>query len=245
MQPGKSTNFMQTPDANLYIVGFMGTGKSTVGRAVAARLGYQSFDSDAQIERAQGCPVTEIFATKGEPAFREMEREFIEHGHPATRCVVASGGGLVVQPGMLDVLKKRGVVVCLHASVDTILERTHRHTHRPLLNVENPYWRIYTLYTQREVIYRNAGTLVLTDGQMLADVITYVLRIYRREAREFCRMRDGFAADGNSARDTGNRPGAGGGPGAGNRPGGGPGAGGRPGAGNERGAGGGRSPSLR
>ncbi|OAM88417.1 shikimate kinase [Termitidicoccus mucosus] len=196
---------MQTPDANLYLVGFMGTGKSTVGRAVAARLGFQLLDSDTQIERAQGRPVTEIFATAGEPAFRAMEREFIENGHPATRCVVACGGGLVVPPGMLDALKKRGVVVCLHASVETILERTRAHTHRPLLNVENPRERIQALYAEREPIYRNAGTLVLTDGRSLTDVITHVMRIHRREGGEFCRARDGVAAAGGNGRGAGGR----------------------------------------
>ncbi|MDR0901209.1 MAG: shikimate kinase [Opitutaceae bacterium] len=187
---------MQTPDANLYLVGFMGTGKSTVGRAVAARLGFQALDSDAQIERAQGRPVAEIFAADGEPAFRVMEREFVENGHPASRCVVACGGGLVVQPGMLGLLKKRGVVVCLHASVETILERTRAHTHRPLLNVENPLERIRALHAEREAVYRNAGTLVLTDGRTLADVIGHVMRIYRRDGVEFCRARDGSAAGG-------------------------------------------------
>ncbi len=200
---GSQTNCMQTPDANLYLVGFMGTGKSTVGRAVAARLGFQLLDSDAEIERAQKRPVSEIFATDGEPAFRTMEREFIENGHPATRCVVACGGGLVVQPGVLELLKKRGVVVCLHASMETILERTRAHTHRPLLNVEDPLARIRTLYAEREPVYRNAGTLVLTDGRSLADVIMHVMRIHRREGGEFCRARDGVGPDGGDGRGAG------------------------------------------
>ncbi|MDR0353602.1 MAG: shikimate kinase [Opitutaceae bacterium] len=187
---------MQALDANLYLVGFMGTGKSTVGRAVAARLKFQSFDSDRIIERAQGRSVAEIFETSGERAFRAMERKFIESGHPERRCVVACGGGLVMQPGLLGLMKKRGVVVCLHASVETILERTHAHTHRPLLNVEDQFERIRMIYARREPIYRNAGTLVLTDGQLLADVITHVLRIYRREGAEFCRVREGRAASG-------------------------------------------------
>ena len=176
---------MLTPETNLYFVGFMGTGKTTVGRAVAQRLGFEWFDSDAEIERKVGKPIPEIFASDGEPAFRLMERTFIEQGHPVLKCVVACGGGLVVQPGMLDLLKARGVVICLHASLDTILKRTQGNRHRPLLNVEDPVERIRTLYAQREPIYRQAGTLVLTDGRQLNDIVSHVVRIYRRDAAEF------------------------------------------------------------
>ncbi len=182
---------MQTLDVNLYLVGFMGTGKTTIGQAVAQRVGFALIDSDHEIERQQGRPVTQIFAEQGEPAFRALEREFIKRGHPATRHVIACGGGLVVQPGMLDLLKSKGVVVCLHASIATILERTRGHGHRPLLNVENPEERIRALYAQREPIYKHAGTVILTDARPMGDVINHVLRAYRREALEWARTHSG------------------------------------------------------
>jgi shikimate kinase len=87
---------MNPADVNLYLVGFMGTGKTTVGRAVGAKLGFQVLDSDHEIERARGKSIPDIFAQDGEPAFRQLEREFIERGHPAERTVIACGGGLVV-----------------------------------------------------------------------------------------------------------------------------------------------------
>ncbi len=176
---------MEPSDVNLYLVGFMGTGKSTVGRAAAARLGFQLIDSDHEIERAQGRTITEIFAQDGEPAFREMEKAFIEGGHPGERTVVSCGGGLVVPPGMLEALRSRGIVICLHASLETVLARTSRSRNRPLLEVENPEERIRTLYAAREHIYRHAGTTVLTDSRPLGDIVAHVVRIWQRDAREF------------------------------------------------------------
>ena len=180
---------MQPNDVNLYLVGFMGTGKTTVSRIVAARLGYRWLDSDHEIERLQGRTIADIFASDGEPAFRAMEREFVERGHPADRTVVACGGGLVVQPGMLDSLQQRGVVICLHATVDTILRRTAGNRTRPLLNVEDPEKRIRDLYAVREPIYRRSGSVVLTDNRPQIDIVQHVLRVFRRDADDFIRAR--------------------------------------------------------
>lgn len=176
---------MNFPETNLFLVGFMGTGKTTVGHAVAQRMGYQLLDSDVEIERKAGKSIPDIFATEGEPAFRVMEREFIEHGHPVQKCVVACGGGLVVQPGMLELLKAKGIIICLHATLETIMKRTQGSRHRPLLNVVDPMERIRALYAAREPIYRQAGTMILTDGRPLAEIVTHVIRTYRREAEEF------------------------------------------------------------
>ncbi|MBL9202875.1 MAG: shikimate kinase [Opitutaceae bacterium] len=178
---------MNPADVNLYLVGFMGTGKTTVGRAVAQRMGFQVLDSDHEIERQQRKTIPEIFAQDGEPAFRALERDFIERGHPAQRTLVACGGGLVVQPGMLALLKTKGVVVCLHASLETILARTARQRNRPLLEVANPEERIRTLYAAREPIYKVSGTVILTDGRPLSDIAAHVLRAWRRDAADFAR----------------------------------------------------------
>jgi shikimate kinase len=176
---------MPEPAVNLYLVGFMGTGKTTVGRAVAMRLGFQAIDSDHEIEREQGRTVAQIFAGEGEAAFRALERRFIEQGHPDRGMVVACGGGLVVQPGMPEVLCAKGVVICLHATLNTILQRTAQARTRPLLNVENPEARIRQLYAEREETYKRAGTVILTDFRPLHDIVLHVLRAYRREARDW------------------------------------------------------------
>lgn len=180
---------MNPGDVNLYVVGFMGTGKSTVGRAVAHRMGFSFLDSDHEIERRCGKTVAEIFAEQGEPGFRRLEREFIEGGHPQTRTVVACGGGLVIPPGMLELVRAHGVVVCLHATIETILERTGRHSHRPLLNVGDPQQRVRELYAQREPIYKGSGTVILTDARPLRDVVAHVIRVWERDARPFALAR--------------------------------------------------------
>jgi shikimate kinase len=176
---------MSEPTVNLYLVGFMGTGKTTVGRAVAMRLGFRALDSDHEIEREKGRSVAQIFAGEGETAFRALERKFAEQGHPDRGVVVSCGGGLVVQPGILDILRAKGVVICLHATLATILQRTAQSRARPLLEVADPAVRIRQLYAEREAIYKRAGTVILTDCRPLHDVVLHVLRTYRREAREW------------------------------------------------------------
>lgn len=170
---------------NLYLVGFTGTGKSTVGRQAARELGYDFVDSDHVIEQVTGKTIPQIFAEEGEPGFRAHERRFIEGGHPATGCVVACGGGLIVPEGMLELVQARGVVVCLHASLETVLARTARSAHRPLLAVENREEKLRTMFAAREAIYRRTGTMVLTNSRPLREIVAHVVRVYRAEARDW------------------------------------------------------------
>ena len=170
---------------NLYLVGFMGVGKSAIGRKVARELGFKFIDSDFEIEKQAGRKISRIFADEGEPAFREMERAFIESGHPDAACVVSTGGGLVVQEGMSDLLKQKGVVICLFASAETVIERTGRNDKRPLLNVENPEERVRQLLAERESIYMNSGACITTEGRSMSEVVRHVVRSYKAVAREF------------------------------------------------------------
>ncbi len=170
---------------NLYIVGFMGTGKSAVGRAIAQRLDYEYIDSDNAIEKSEGRSIREIFESDGESVFRDLEKRFVEEGHPSLGCVVSSGGGLISQPGMLAAIQSKGPVFCLLASAETIFERVRGNKKRPLLNVEDPMARIRELLKEREPIYKNAGTEVLTDGRSISDIASHIVRIYRTESRSW------------------------------------------------------------
>lgn len=165
--------------SNIYLVGFMGVGKSAVGSRLARELNYSFLDSDEVIEKRIGKSIPEIFADEGESAFRQYEREFIESGHPSEGCVVSCGGGLVVQEGMSERLKSKGVVICLFASVESIIKRTRRNKNRPLLNVDDPETRIRELFAEREPIYMNSGICISTEGRALTEVVQHVLRTYR------------------------------------------------------------------
>jgi shikimate kinase len=167
---------------NLYLVGFMGTGKSAVGRRVAEKLGLRFIDVDRAIEEDEGLSITQLFTERGEEAFRAMERNFIENGHPDSNCVVSCGGGLSLPEGMPELLKKKGVVVCLWATPEVIHERTKGHSTRPLLNVEDSLSRIRKLLEEREPRYRATGSLVSTVDRGLAEVTEAVLRVYRSQS---------------------------------------------------------------
>jgi len=169
---------------NIYLVGFMGVGKSTIGRRVAKSLGFRFVDSDVEIERSAGKRIPEIFEKEGEPVFRQMERAFIESGHPCHDTVVSCGGGLVIPQGMDVLLKQKGEVFCLFASVETILERTARNSNRPLLNVSDPAQRIRELLAEREPVYRRVGTCISTEGRSIQEVVKHIVRSYRIRLRE-------------------------------------------------------------
>ena len=167
----------------------MGVGKTVIGRALARRLKMRFLDSDAAIEEAAGMAIADIFARHGEEDFRGRERRFIEEGHPANGCVISCGGGLPIQPGMGELLARKGIVVCLFAQAETIVKRTVGNPKRPLLNVEDPEARVRELLAQREPVYKNLGIGISTEGRSIAEVLQNLIRTYRREEKAWKRPR--------------------------------------------------------
>ncbi|MBI3880174.1 MAG: shikimate kinase [Verrucomicrobia bacterium] len=165
---------------NIALIGFMGVGKSSVGRMAAAALGYDFVDTDELIEQRAGAKVPEIFQHQGEPAFREMERAILRELAGWSRKVVATGGGLAAQPGNLDELKRHALVVCLWAAPETVWERVRHQTHRPLLNVPDPVARIRELLAEREPFYKQADLLLTTDQRSSKQLAQLVVAEYRR-----------------------------------------------------------------
>ncbi len=168
---------------NLYLVGFMGTGKSAVGRSLADELSMRFIDVDYAIEQKEGRGIPDIFAREGEAYFRKLEWDFIANGHPSTGCIVSCGGGLVTIPGITEMLKQKGLVVVLCASAETIYERTKSSDNRPLLKVDNPLERIRELLVARERAYREVGIQIMTDHRKMKDVVAHVLRLYRERSQ--------------------------------------------------------------
>lgn len=163
---------------NLYLVGFMGTGKSAVGQRVAQQLQVPFCDSDHWIESHTGQSIPQIFAEQGEAGFRELERQFIESAQPDHRTVISVGGGLVTNASLLHRMQQVGIVFVLYASVDTIYSRIALDPNRPLMQVEDPRERIQSLLEQREAIYKQAGIGIMTDGYGIQEVADKVARIY-------------------------------------------------------------------
>lgn len=157
----------------------MGVGKSTIGRRVARGLKYKFQDSDHIIEKKEGRRIPDIFEQDGEAYFRKLERAYIESGHPESGMVVSCGGGLVIEPGMSELLKSKGVVICLFASAESIIERTSRNKNRPLLQVDNPEQRIRELLKAREPIYMKAGACITTEGRTIPEVTKHIMRTYQ------------------------------------------------------------------
>lgn len=166
-------------NCNIYIVGFMGVGKTAVGRRLAYRLGMKFIDSDRAIEGVAGKTVSAIFAEEGEKRFREFEREFIERGHPSYGCVVACGGGLPMGEGVMERLKSQGMVIALFAREETILGRTQRRQTRPLLEGENKEERIANLLGARKQVYEKADYLIFSEGRSVDGVVGDILRNLR------------------------------------------------------------------
>lgn len=137
-------------------------------------------DSDRCIEKEAGKPITAIFEESGEAGFRQLEREFIESGHPTTGVVVSCGGGLPTPPGMPELLLSRGVVICLFARPETVLSRTAGNPKRPLLNVANPEKKIRELMAEREPCYMRTGIGISAEGRTIHEVVSNVIRVYRR-----------------------------------------------------------------
>ena len=153
------------------LVGPMGAGKSSVGRRLAARLGFEFADTDAEIERRTGVDIPYIFEREGEPGFRQREAQVLSDwvGKPDT--VLATGGGIIVTSENIALLAAHAPVVYLHASVAQQFERVRHGKHRPLLAGDDPKGTLTRLFETRDPVYREVADLFIdTDGERVERV---------------------------------------------------------------------------
>ncbi|MGU7774055.1 shikimate kinase AroK [Burkholderia sp. MR1-5-21] len=158
---------MQARDshANVFFVGLMGAGKTTVGRAVARRLDRTFFDSDHEIEARTGARIPVIFEMEGEAGFRDRETQVIAELTQRENIVLATGGGAVLRPENRDCLKAHGIVVYLRANPHDLWLRTRKDKNRPLLQTEDPKGRLEALYEVRDPLYRECADFVIETGR--------------------------------------------------------------------------------
>lgn len=164
---------------NIVLTGFMGTGKTKVGKILAQRLGYTFLDADSIIEQEQKMSITEIFRQHGEPYFRDIESDVIRRLSERDRVVISTGGGAVLRQENMDNLRKKGIIVCLTASPETILRRTSNDNTRPLLQVEDPLKKIKELLEFRRPYYERSDIMVDTEGKSPIDVAEEIIERIR------------------------------------------------------------------
>ena len=162
---------------NIVLTGFMATGKTTVGKLVAAHLKRAFVDTDALIEKRQGLSIPEIFAKFGESAFRQMERDIALELSKRKNLVISTGGRLLLDPTNKIALSENGLIFCLVASPEVILARLQNDgdSNRPLLNVPNPQKQILELLREREKGYQNF-VHISTDDKQPSEVVDKILQ---------------------------------------------------------------------
>ncbi|MBK1988436.1 shikimate kinase [Sphaerospermopsis aphanizomenoides BCCUSP55] len=160
---------------NLYLIGMMGVGKTTVGRLLAQQLGYGFIDTDDVIVKAAGKSINEIFTTEGEAAFRQLESDVLGQVCAYTKLVIATGGGIILRQENWGYLR-HGLIVWLDASVEILLNRLAEDDTRPLLQDSDPEGKLLSLLQQRQPLYSQADLhITITPSETPEQIATRIL----------------------------------------------------------------------
>ncbi len=169
---------MQPIKEHLYMIGFMGVGKTSTSRALSRRLRIREIDTDALIVQREKMPISEIFASKGEEYFRKTETALLEELAQLSPCIVSCGGGMVLRQENIDIMKREGRIILLSATPETIYEHVKDSTNRPLLNGHMNVEYIGQLMQEREPRYRAAADLIIeTDGLTPGEVAEKIINV--------------------------------------------------------------------
>jgi 3-dehydroquinate synthase len=188
---------MLNSTTNIFLVGLMGSGKTTIGRALAKRLNKRFIDADHEIEARTGATIPLIFEIEGEASFRQREADVIRDLTAQEGIVLATGGGAVLNETSRQLLKERGIVVYLRASVSSILQRTSHDRHRPLLQTADPKARIEELSHQRAPLYQEIAHIIVETGR--PNVQSVVQNILAQLDKPLIAEDDAHAASGNES----------------------------------------------
>ncbi|MDX1823928.1 MAG: shikimate kinase AroK [Thiohalomonadales bacterium] len=166
-----------TSKTNLFLVGPMGAGKTTIGRQLAEALNMDFLDSDHEIENRSGATIPWIFDVEGEEGFRKRERAIIDELTQRQNIVLATGGGAVLSEANRQCLKSRGTVIYLSASIEQLINRTQRDRNRPLLQTEDPRARLEELMQIRDPLYREVADIIIkTDHSSIRSSVNRIIQ---------------------------------------------------------------------
>jgi shikimate kinase len=168
---------------NLFLIGLMGAGKTTVGRVLARQLGRRFIDSDHVLEERCGVKIPVIFEIEGEAGFRAREESIITELAAFSGVVLATGGGAILSAVTRQTLREHGTVVYLHGTPEHLYERTRHDRNRPLLQTADPLTRLRELYRQRDPLYRETADIVVDTGRQSVPGMT---RLLRERLRQNC-----------------------------------------------------------
>ena len=166
---------------NIILIGFMGVGKTTVGKLLSQRIGYEFIDTDDLIVSTAGIPITDIFSRYGDSYFRILEKRAIAHALKRPGIVLATGGGAVTDPDNFFFLKERGCVIALDAEEDILWDRLKAATDRPMLFSGKPRERMKALLKARRPIYHKAHFIVSVDDKTPEEVADEIISIIRSD----------------------------------------------------------------
>lgn len=155
----------------LALVGLPGSGKSTVGKALARRVGVPFWDSDQVIEQTIGCPISEYFAREGEESFRDIEQQVLRDLIVQGPGILSTGGGAVLRTANRELLKSQTEAVYLRSTPESLVRRLRHDSTRPLLQVADPLQKLQELFAQRDRLYREVASLVVDTGRPSVSVL--------------------------------------------------------------------------
>lgn len=182
---------------SVFLVGMMGSGKSTVGRLLAHQLGYRFYDSDIVIERVAGKTIKQMFADDGEESFRQLESQVLSELSAQIKSIIATGGGIVMRQLNWSYLH-HGLVIWLDAPVDVLIDRLREDTNRPLLQQENPAQTLKNILDQRRNLYAEADLHIRisaedTPEQIVSRIITAIPTVLKSPAIAPCPPKEGIS----------------------------------------------------
>jgi shikimate kinase len=150
---------------NIFLIGLMGAGKTTIGRQIASELSLDFFDSDHEIENRTGVTITHIFDIEGETGFRKRETAMLDELTNKKGIVLATGGGAILKAENRQFLMSRGTTIYLYANIDTLLERTSKDRNRPLLQTGDPAAKLKELFEIRDPLYRETADILIDTSK--------------------------------------------------------------------------------